>query len=103
MKQAKKRALWSQRIQQQKMSGISQKKYCEQNNLNVIAFRYHKKKALHKDDALDSSNNTNLFIPIKQEGLSIRFKDVELSFPSLPAPQWIASVIKSLEASHAQS
>ena len=43
MKQDKEK-LWSQRIQEQKMSTLSQKQWCQENNVNFHTFNYWIKK-----------------------------------------------------------
>ena len=95
MEQVQNNVFWDQHIQRQRASGLSQKKYCKQHQLKINPFRYRNKIADLEAEKLTSSGS-KLFIPIKQISLSIKFKDVQLSFSSPPSPQWLASVIKAL-------
>ena len=85
MEQVRDRAFWDQHIQRQKASGLSQKKYCEQHRLKINPFRYRNKTADIEKGKLASSGS-KLFIPIKQNSLIIKFKDVQLSFIPSPSP-----------------
>ena len=85
MEQVQDRAFWDQHIQRQKTSGLSQKKYCEQHQLKINPFRYRNKIADIEAGKLASSGS-KLFIPIKQNSLIIKFKDVQLSFLFPPPP-----------------
>ena len=100
MEQLEDKTFWYQHIRQQKASGLSQKKYCEQHRLKINPFRYHNKIVDLEAKKLASSSS-KLFIPVKQSSLIIKFKDVQLSFSFPPPPQWLASVIKALESSDA--
>ena len=85
------------------MRRVEEKKYYEQNVLNVSTFGYYKRKFLHEARDFDLSTNAKLFIPVKEGVVNVKFKNVELSFLPAPSPRWIASVIKALEASDAHS
>ena len=45
MNRAENRKLWVSRIMEQKASGLSQAKWCEQEGLNLNTFRYWNKRA----------------------------------------------------------
>ena len=95
-----KRALWAQRIEEQKKSGLSQREFCKEHSLNYSNFSYYCRKKTKKKD-----QGKKQFIPIKgnhfASNVQVRTSGAEFSFSNLPDVEWLVSLVKKLSQRHA--
>ena len=82
-----KRTLWQQRINNWKISGLTQKAFCQKHQLNIHQFGYWNKRfnsdksAPHKEQDKNLSPRNTPFIPVTLSNAEIRS-----ALPSLELP-----------------
>lgn len=98
--------LWKQRIQEQKISGVTIPEWCEKNQLSPHAYYYWRKIIrTHKEDPTVSQStsfaeiNQTEKISVSSCGVSLTWKDVSIQISSKQEAFLAAEVIRALQSS----
>ena len=97
-----KESYWFNHIQAQKKSGLTHKQYCFEQGISDYTFRYWKSKFKNKSSESPKNSKFISLKPNSSDSLKITLPEgMELDFPELPDPHWMASFIKRVGGDNA--
>ncbi len=90
-----KKRFWQSLVQVQAKSGLSQKKFCEQNEVRLSTFTVWKTKLRKQLKPKDNAKFISL-VPVEEKEFSIFTPSgFELKFAKIPHPQWLKEFLES--------
>ena len=86
---------WTERIEAQQASGMTVKKWCEENGIKPKTFYYHLRK--HREKSNESAPAiVPLGIPKGTSGIRIEKNDLQISLPTDISPKLLIELVHEL-------